>query len=512
MSSPLDPAPHEPKTADQNAQLAPAQHRALWRFLRGLGWVALVTAAIVVGLVVMRWQWGRRAGEALETEIQRCIAAGEPIFPNDFKPPPVPPEQNAALLLQRACAALNLTGEQTDALADLIGHPDQIAPYADEIRAALEANAETMALVRRARSAPAADWGIEFETPARWTEPYDARPLRILTRALAVAATYRHHVGNDAEAVETLLDLVAIADRVSLHPELRCDDLALLLNDEVGKCVEGLVRDLKVCEEAADAGEAKPAPRARVRALIDRLLDEAPLRDGAVKTLYWRRMVLLELARMIVDGRIALVRAYEGRRDADSERDRIIGVVLRPAFQRDGARVIRRYDALAAAIRQPYWRAYLNEAPRWTTGTGILLASQPIGALEHVDPSLEAQRLFRTLAWRRMTAVALAIRLYEVDNGRRPARLVQLVPDYLAEPPEDPFGELRRAIRYRLGGQQPMLYSVNTNGVDDRGRIRNLSNRGVFADTEDLPFYLNGEPAAIRPPTGRRGRRTRSRR
>ena len=93
---------------------------------------------------------------------------------------------------------------------------------------------------------------------------------------------------------------------------------------------------------------------------------------------------------------------------------------------------------------------------------------------------------FRNLAWRRMAATALAIRLYQLDHGQRPADLAQLVPEYLPAVPLDPFNPTGGPLRYRPAATPPILYSVHEDGVDDGGEY----------DTRrwgpDLDFFLDG--------------------
>jgi len=89
-----------------------------------------------------------------------------------------------------------------------------------------------------------------------------------------------------------------------------------------------------------------------------------------------------------------------------------------------------------------------------------------------------------------MAAIALAMRLYEVDHGRRPAKLAELVPDYLSEVPADPHASDGRSIAYQpkatavgppggvfnwpytpaLKRPHPVLYSVGPDGRDDNGK------------------------------------------
>jgi hypothetical protein len=65
------------------------------------------------------------------------------------------------------------------------------------------------------------------------------------------------------------------------------------------------------------------------------------------------------------------------------------------------------------------------------------------------------------LAKRRMTAIAIAIRLFEYDHGQRPKSLDVLVPDYLPVVSEDPLASKDELLKYN----GTLLYSVGTNGV-----------------------------------------------
>ncbi len=106
-----------------------------------------------------------------------------------------------------------------------------------------------------------------------------------------------------------------------------------------------------------------------------------------------------------------------------------------------------------------------------------------------------------SLAESRMAATALAIRLYELDHGRRPELLGALVPDYLSEIPLDPFDSHGVEIRYLPDANPPLLYSVSADGVDSGGAFTLTKRGGVDTQSPDLPFFLNGDR-----PTGDRER------
>ncbi len=92
-----------------------------------------------------------------------------------------------------------------------------------------------------------------------------------------------------------------------------------------------------------------------------------------------------------------------------------------------------------------------------------------------------------------MAAVALAIRLYEIDHGKRPAKLAELVPKYLQAIPADPFSPQDKPIGYRPDLARPILYSLNDNQTDQCGQYSESPDEVPNTDEYDLVFFLNGD-------------------
>src|SRR4030042_1887142 len=120
--------------------------------------ISIVVAIILLILGGLRWWWGIKAHQALQAEIARIKATGQPLYPEDFNQPPVPDDQNAALLLKKAVDAFNLTDKQNDLIRDLSKNPQDIIKNSKEIKEMIEATAEARKLIRAARSFPGADW------------------------------------------------------------------------------------------------------------------------------------------------------------------------------------------------------------------------------------------------------------------------------------------------------------------------------------------------------------------
>jgi hypothetical protein len=175
----------------------------------------------------------------------------------------------------------------------------------------------------------------------------------------------------------------------------------------------------------------------------------------------------------------------------------LLAWVMRPLFKSEGVFVLRTLGAFMNAARESNYPRAVAAMPQ------DIEYSDPLDALLHpltrmLLPSFERAFVlhYRALAMRRMAAVALAIRLFEIDYGRRPDRLDDLVPEYLPEIPLDPFSAGRHPVRYRPQAPRPILYSVSNDGIDQDGAIaRRRSGTGIDWDRLDLVFFLNGDRA-----------------
>ena len=74
----------------------------------------------------------------------------------------------------------------------------------------------------------------------------------------------------------------------------------------------------------------------------------------------------------------------------------------------------------------------------------------------------------RVVAHARLLTAELALRCCRAEHGRVPTQLDDLVTNYFARVPRDPFS--RRSLIYRPQGTNWLLYSVGEDGVDDGGK------------------------------------------
>ena len=172
--------------------------------------------------------------------------------------------------------------------------------------------------------------------------------------------------------------------------------------------------------------------------------------------------------------------------------------LLAPAYKLDGVRLMSSVATIIAAAHQPNLprasRILESDGPSPPPAHvygGVRIHACPVGAVNESQRDHLVGIHFRYLAQRRMAAVALALRLYQLDHDNRPDELADLVPDYLPEIPMDILSK-GQPIQYRPGADPPLLYSVGMNGTDDGGKYEPPTCGGDCREG-DVVFFLNGD-------------------
>ena len=117
-------------------------------------------------------------------------------------------------------------------------------------------------------------------------------------------------------------------------------------------------------------------------------------------------------------------------------------------------------------------------------------------------PMAKHEHLIRA-AQLRMLILKLSLRAFELDTGRLPASLAELVPKYLPSVPADPYASER--IKYRPNGSSYKLYCNGPDGDDDGGLQNSMlySTNIENGDATDAELFPE-QPAAKATMTGSR--------
>lgn len=484
---------------------------------RWLVWLVVVVVLLAIPAVLcILWTSANRAAEAdLAAAVAAIRARNEPLDWSELAPAPIPPDRNAALVYRQAFGAI-LAHDKADAaaaqeakrLGDLLDHLLADAALRrkqqDDVRAILAASAEALKLARQARGLPGVDWQVDYAGPAVAVRLPHLANSRNLARLLALAAVHAHESGDDAEAVEYLRDLHALARAVRRPPTL----ITYLVGIVIGCCAHDALE--RIAPRLA-VGETKgQAPGRAARSLLADLLDEPPFAADFRKVWVAERSFAHDTCQRLARGEMSLTQLGGS---APTPVERFFGGLARPRVVRDHAWMLNFLNGTIAAAEKPTFPAAMAALPALPAHDSTWARKHPIAAC--LLPSSERSFAvhFEVLAFRRMAAVALAMRLFEVDRGRRPAKLADLVNEYIPAVPDDPFAAQPSPIRYVPDPAEPLLYSVNQDGIDDAGRYKLVQSSGtVDLEALDLVFFLNGtrpeatqqttRPAATRPSVG----------
>ncbi len=410
-----------------------------WRYR----WRKRYWQGVILGLSVvaaLRCGWGWFAERCWQQAIAERRARGELVLPGDFDVAPVPDPANAALLLIRAAEAVDAS-DLPDDWALRQPFKDLTAAQWQQLRDVAQRNIAACDLARQARRLPVAQWG------RRATGPLGHQ--RRLATVLSCCVAESHHRGNDAEAVATVRDLLDQARHLEANP--------MWINHMVALAIDRFaLRPLEWCVPDLTVGPAPAASREAVQALVASLLDDQSITRRFEQVLFMERALVLEAAGPSSGSNLGM----PGGPSANA-------ALFGPLRQLHQLRLAEHLDvAIEAGRRETLPEALAMLAPLQERVAERHLA--PVASwfslysqLPAVREAMAANARVRTR--RRITATALALRRYQLDVGRRPAELLELVPKYLPEVPLDPMASDGQAIRYRPAGPGPHLYSVGEN-------------------------------------------------
>ncbi len=499
-----DPAqavePEEPDRTDRTKEHVPSDWEAEGPVPLRYWWlkrVGLVIGLLVLILAGLRWWWGWDAHRRLQAEVDRIVAAGEPIYPQDFDPPePVPDAENAARFVLDAEIALSLTPDDEALIAAVVEDRLTLYQRLDEVKAVVEKNVKALDLVRQARSRTRVDWGLRIRTPAIATMYPSLSGQRWLVKLLSATAGYYHVNGDDAAVIGTLRDALTQVRAIDSGPTLISHLLAIAASALAVNRVERVAPSLVVRAQSETMAEGeRAASREEFQALITDLLAEDGTQKALVRAMQSERMSQLDTIKAIVDGQMT-PNAFFGRPppgNATTNMNAILLFVKRPLYEHDamfGLAWMTKYVAAARSSDRPTAAAVAPVKPGQVTEWERILHPISWTELPWVDRTFVLH--FRALAMRRMAATALAIRLYEIDHGRWPSALSDLVSEYLPTIPADPFADDGRPISYCPDATPPVLYSIGQDGVDDGGAYTFRKGGGINWDELDMPFFLDG--------------------
>lgn len=455
------------------AEAAPVKpHRRRWIVL------AVVLTVLVVLPVAAYFVTDAHGRAAVRREIERIEARGETLDWEKLAPPPVPDDENAALVYLKAFRLLNDDlGDSRDVLVQWLdqapwdeedleriaderhGYTASTRPARPDLTLASEAeaweaarhvlaqNAQGFDLLRQANAMDRCRFPVNYKGGIAALLPHLA-PIRSSARLLILESRVKRHDGDIPGAAASVRQVIRL-ERATHQP--------CLVPRFVGILVVGLATRSGIKPLLNEDGAHPDAWRQLLRDL--ETLDTRPVMVNAMqgeRAMGYQTIENLSATGGVGPGGLQLPGVLQGP----------LASLWKPVLRYDTVQHLRYLGDLVAAARLDPWEALarcdemeseVKALPRWAVLTRILAPAL----------SRAFQASARAEADIALARVSLALKLYKHQHGAYPDTLAALSPAILADVPPDPF--TGKPVFYRREGDGFILYSVGLNGTDDGG-------------------------------------------
>jgi hypothetical protein len=396
-------------------------------------------------------------------------AKERPMTVAEIAPPPVPDDQNAALLISQA---VNLVRPgQTNSLSPLLGilssnvtaqrTPLTLATWSDDQRAeALRAmHAPEMvslfSLIEQASQRPGYDNRLDYTAGAAMILP-NLGPYRNLVRLLAIKVVVEAQEGHPAQALQTIAVALRTNNKLRQEPVL-ISQLVRLACDQI------LLETLIMVASTPDLPSESCSP------LIQELSVRQNETEVWTRTLDAERVFLGMWAFDLILNNPSQISTLEDFADQPVMMKHLPAWAWRPFLKKDFAVYLQLFEKMRRYFQEPFYVAAAAEIRDQALDKQIpsyaLLTRGLFPNLVSVTAKM-AEHQARVAVCR----VGLALKLYGQRNGRYPETLGALVPEFLDAVPAAPC--TGAPLVYRLANNGFILYSVGTDQKDDQGAPR----------------------------------------
>lgn len=460
-------------------------------------WKIIITLLVVLPMVPVVWvAMMRSEGQsAVENYRKSLIAQGEKLEIAELVPPPVPPEQNGADIVNQAAALLNpasMFETNIPPAVRSIAPGKAIACFAQpdvrgynfsntwpNLQAAAAYNRPATTLLRQAMNFPALDFQVDY---VKWDDPDLSR--RQVDAGCAVCLSTEAicdlHGGDAAAAATNICAILALVNGETDERTLFCQVsrirmafFAIGANWEWLQSTNGTDDELMMLQKAWQRLDFVSAMENTL--LMDRATTELTLRQMRESNAYFEEQF----------GR-GEGWDFSGDLNDDWEnlRDNAEAAYAKSMWHAswtysDELQMLQNNQTILEALRAAGTNGYFN--PAYSNVVARLTALQNNQGSSDMDGvhwlfSYQSENqgkdiLDETIATetaRRQVIAAIALKRYQLKHGSYPPDLASLVPEFIATVPLDPIDG--KPLRYRPNGDGTyLLYSIGLNGKDDGG-------------------------------------------
>jgi type II secretory pathway pseudopilin PulG len=403
----------------------------------------LVLAVLVAAAIAAMTIWNMDL--AVRTQISALRAEAGALMLSAI-PPMVSDDQNAAFIYEEAGRRINADRSWTVHFPDHpfnIERPDFTSPA---IRNYLAGEAPTIALIRQAADLPDCYFEGNYAHPSYATPLPGLAALRFCTDLLLLHARSELSQGRIDSAIDDINALFRMSQHLDRAPFEALVYRAIGINSATIKVLEEMIPAMQTPQQLQRVKLNDPK---RTRRTLQRVL---PAEEA----------MGLSTICAIANGSIDL-KAVTGEHSPNpgglSYRLFFFSddvAAYQQAFEHHREFLLKPYHEVASG--QPGRPDWVYDLARRSLLTSVIFPSFS-GTFERVAMD-EAQL--------QNAQLALAAARFRLDHGQLPTNIGDLVPNYIAEIPTDPFDG--KPMRYKKTDEEAVFYSVGFDGKDDGGK------------------------------------------
>lgn len=497
-----------------------------WKILISVG-----AALVIAVLLSIIHHYRLRA--ATDAYIAQLKAQGEPMELAQVIPPPVPPEQNGALLITNALAQIDteeiytnsllfkndplgmsrsiepgkeIVGWQQPVIHDLEGYGGGYYPTNtwEDLGTQLARRGKNLNDLRKLIEMPTLDFDLDYSDIGAFGQMSYLMQLKYAVQWLEVSECYNLHVGKTADACTDIRAMLALIKGETRERY----EISQLVRFAFVQMTAGATWDLLQATNGSDENLAQLQRDWQALRLV------APLRNAFLFERVNQQRLLEHFRQSPTNlswwlGSILVQKGYDYEKTGEGSSARWVLVDKSPPFKKLMNKISipwndvqwRWFWSYKDGLRAlQIWGVVLDGTQQLETNSSFLSVQSfvntnftrlDLDTVKHNPYLVASQNAMSQLSAIRKVAnaevarnvvlTAIALKRYELRNRRLPTTLDELVPEFLKSVPIDCMDG--RPLRYRPNPDGTfLLYSVSENGRDDGGNPAQPSNHNDFPD------------------------------
>ncbi len=443
-----------------------------------LKWTGIVIGGLLILSIIIHTVLNIVWGRELRAKLAELKAKGEPITIAEIRPAPVPDNENAAVLLNKAFLLMTSEGGKPYIPNEDKGKTNRIVYAIEDVKSFSDISKWTekqrreipklvnspdmqyiYALLEQAFKRPECNFNLKYENGAGVLLPHLSK-MRTCARLLSAKALIESDAGKADKAFETILAGLRISNHLKNEPTLISQLVRIACDSIMINCMESLSNKYSISQERM-GNAISELERHLGHEPFKKCMDAERVVFGGVEfnKLLNRKYSIKELRAFFGSGNGLFPKLFYLEYTTP----------FKSLLKKDFSCYMSLMSDMKKLYNMPYPESVIAGNNIFRPETSIpkycVLTRMLVPALTRIREQMSIHE-----AKIQICRIGLALKIYKAKYGTYSESLSKLAPDILEEIPNDTFTE--KNLIYKKAKNGFMLYSLGPNMKDDGGIAR----------------------------------------